>query len=223
MRRLISFLLAVGALQAAEQPPASLMITYQCMPADRPALRKAMLDSGLARFQHWQEAGVLRSFLILFSRHVNSGRWDMLALLHFADSTKVDRWSEIEKWWPAGLAKEELSLLTDVRTGMVDLVQQNAGADPPEKPVFVVTPLSFEQPSQALGRLQASLAAQAERWLAGKAVTLSEAFLSRPPGDMAYVVQEFDNEEAFEKSPPLTPPNGAAQGEPVVAEVLLAR
>lgn len=200
MPRLILLALAgTILLRAADPPPASLLITYQCAPQDRPALRRAMLESGLARFQHWQEAGLLSSYLILFSRHVDTGNWDMLAVLNFADYTKMERWNEIEHRWPAGLAKEELSLMTDVRTDLVDMVHGGDGGDPPEKPVFVVPPLEIADASEAVAQIEGPIASEANRRVSDKAIAMYQTFLTRPPGSTALLIQEYASEQAFEE------------------------
>src|SRR2546426_7538201 len=88
--------------------PQTLLIAYRCTPDQRVALRQLMLKTGVARFQHWKERGVLKDYRILFNDYIDSETYDMLSLLTFADFDSVAKWREIEKISPGGLPAEAL-------------------------------------------------------------------------------------------------------------------
>lgn len=119
-RLLLALFFALFATAAAAEPEGesapSLVIAYHVAPADRPAWREAMQHEGIKRFEAWKAGGVLRSYLILANRYVDSANWDFLAVLTFSGPAGLDSWKDIEKKTPAGIPEKALALTTAVET-----------------------------------------------------------------------------------------------------------
>jgi hypothetical protein len=119
-RLLLALCVAVFATAAAAASEgdgaSSLVIAYHVAPADRPAWREAMQQDGITRFEAWKAQGVLRSYLILANRYVDSANWDFLAVLTFSGPAGLESWTGIEKKSPAGLPQKALALTRAIDT-----------------------------------------------------------------------------------------------------------
>src|ERR1700686_3168556 len=95
-----------AALGAADQEdpkasgPVGLVIQYKCLPGQRAAFRRHLLDTGVQRFAQWQSDGMLAEYHLLFSRYVDTNGWDALALVTFHRYADVARWRKVEETMP---------------------------------------------------------------------------------------------------------------------------
>ena len=113
----LSTLLASPAAAAAEDA-GSLIITFQAAPANCPAFRRELEDSGARQLQRWKDEGALHAYQLIFARHLDSRSWDAMAVLTLKDAA---RWKAIEREFPAGLPRNVLALATDILIGATAL------------------------------------------------------------------------------------------------------
>ena len=139
-RRHIIALLACALPAVAAEPysklradgPKTLLIAYRCNPDQKTALRLVMLEGGgVAKFETWKDRGVLAEYRVLFTSYLDSEAYDMFTLLTFADYAAVDKWREVEKHFPGGLAPEALRLIASAVTYPLDAVRHGASQTPP--------------------------------------------------------------------------------------------
>jgi len=92
----------------------SMFYTYRCSAEHRPDLRKYMETTGAAQFERWKLQGVVKDYIILFSSyvHINSVPWDMLIRIDFDRYSDTERWKQVERTMPAGLAPQILAFTT---------------------------------------------------------------------------------------------------------------
>ena len=129
--------------------PLSLVIQYRCYPGHRNQLRQAMADRGLAQFEDWKTRGILADYQILFSRYVDTGSWDMLALLSFRKFDDVARWRVVERRSPAGLPADAADWMSAIASYPVDLVRQKPAQPVPDHPVYLVVPYTLSLPAHS--------------------------------------------------------------------------
>ena len=154
--RFIVAAVALFAVEAFAQTPANmaerdtgpkhLVITYQCPAQTRAAFREFMVRQGVAQFERWKQANVLKEYHILFNWFVDNETWDMLALLDVGDYTNVDKWRQVERSSPAGLNSDGLALCKPTVTHAMDLLWHNASAtlkSNPDKSVFLMIPYEY--------------------------------------------------------------------------------
>jgi len=89
---------------------AHLILNYRCDPANRAAFREFMETKGVAQFEAWKKAGVMKDYLILFSTFSSSRTFDMWVTLYFDRFAHIGNWMEVEKKFPGGLSPEGLKL-----------------------------------------------------------------------------------------------------------------
>ncbi len=89
---------------------AQLMLNYRCDPANRAAFREHMEAKGVAQFEAWKKAGVMKDYLILFSTFTSARTFDMWVTLYFSKFADIGKWMEVEKKFPGGLSPEALKL-----------------------------------------------------------------------------------------------------------------
>lgn len=141
--------IALAAAVLAQGPPvpqggapAALIITYRCPPPRRAAFRQYMSEFGLPRFEHWRQEGVLQDYRFLFNWYVDADTWDAMAVLSFANFQQSERWADVEKGNPGGLAQDALEMAWPLNTYSADIVAR-ASADTPRSladRVFYVAP-----------------------------------------------------------------------------------
>lgn len=153
MSRILLVLLAltIGLPAAAESCAdggATLMIAYRTPPGDRLAFRREMAEKGLARLQELKEQGVLQAYRVLANRYVETGEWDVMALLRFSKGADLERWKSVEQSTPAGLGDSLLAHATAIASVPADMIRQDAAAEPtaPGKSVFLVIPYQYLVP-----------------------------------------------------------------------------
>ena len=126
----IAAALAVFAGPAAAAPPEaselSLVEAISTTPANRAALREDLVASQASRLAAWRAQGVLKSYRLLFNRYADTGSWDAMEILTFADPAAQARWNAIERTSPAGLDARALALATAISSTPSDLARRGA-------------------------------------------------------------------------------------------------
>jgi hypothetical protein len=189
--------------------PLSLLITYQCEPAHRPAFRSYLETKGLAQFRKWKEEGVLKDCQLFFNWYVDEGTWDAMAMLRFHQYADVARWKEIEETMPGGLSQEALKLAKPVTTSSADIVWQKPGKPGDEvkedrsESVFLLIPYKYlVLVSEYKKYVDAYVIPQLDGWLKEDVLKTYKVLLNRfPTGDRwgSMLVLEYKNLEAFGK------------------------
>jgi hypothetical protein len=105
--------------------PLSLLITYRCDAAKRPAFRSYLQEQGLARLAGWKKSGVIERYRVFFNWYVDETTWDALVMLKFRKYTDVAHWKKIEQTMPGGLPPAGLALGKPVNTVSADIVWHN--------------------------------------------------------------------------------------------------
>jgi hypothetical protein len=195
MKLACAILLAAMACRAQEpytnqraNGPLGLAITYRCEPRNRTQLRQRMAAAGVKNFERWKNQGVLKEYHVLFNSYLDSDTFDMMALLTFARYSDVDRWREIEKTMPGGLAPDALELVTSAVTTPVDGVRHAASSVPAERgrSVFFIIPYDYlVSTDEYVKYLDAYVVPQVNGWmgenvLAGYTICLGRYATSRP-------------------------------------------
>lgn len=206
--RIVPLMLALTAVLAAaaqQDPrgsgPTALLIMYRCAPAHRVELRRRIAETGLRRFEEWKGQGLLASYHILFSRYVNTDAWDMMALLKFSHDMDAQRWKEVERSTPAGLAPDTLALTTAVNTYPADLMLEGQAQGSYKDPVYLVVPYAYSVSTPAyLAYADHYIKPQFDGWLAEGVLASYELFLQRYSGVQPWdslIVLKYKDEESL--------------------------
>jgi hypothetical protein len=197
----------VGFARAAENDPRnsaprSLVITYHTLPANRIALRKAMLDGGLEQFAGYKRQGVLTDYHVYFNRYVDSDNWDMLALVTLAPGDGTGRWKKIEAEHPAGLTEDALRLTTAINTTPSDLLRTNSRPEKDGKPpVYLIVPYDYlVSLAEYLKYVDGYVLPQLDGWMGAGILSRYGLYLSRYAAGRpwsALLVFEYADEEAL--------------------------
>lgn len=100
---------------------AHLVLTYRSTPQTRVAFREYMETKGVAQFEAWKKAGVMKDYLVLFSTFYNEQLFDMWVILYFDKFAHIGNWYEVEKKFPGGLAAEGLKYGTPKTSVYTDI------------------------------------------------------------------------------------------------------
>jgi hypothetical protein len=126
-----------------EGGPTTVIITYRCLPANRPHFRDSVERTDLGRFEKWKTAGILKSYRLLFNWYTDADTWDLMAILSFHKYSDIARWKEIERTSPGGLSDETLRWGAPANTYSADLTWSEASSEQRgkvDKRVFFVIP-----------------------------------------------------------------------------------
>lgn len=120
---------------------AHLVLNYRCEPSNRAAFREFMETKGVAQFEAWKKAGVMKDYLILFSTFSSSRTFDMWVFLYFDRFAHIGNWSEVERKFPGGLSAEGLKLARPDGTVYTDIPWMGGKRkDELAKSVFMLIP-----------------------------------------------------------------------------------
>lgn len=184
--------------------PKSLIITYRCVPAKRPALRQYMQKEGVRRFEQWKQDGVLADYRILFNRYNDADTYDMMAVLNFKSYTDVRKWGEIEAASPGGLTEDALGFITPVNTYTMDVIwHASAPSLPPRgKAVFFLIPYDYypHRVDEYIKYANVYVIPQLKGWLEKNNISSYSIYVNRYATSRAWkvlFVLEYPDSEAF--------------------------
>jgi hypothetical protein len=189
--------------QTRTSGPQTLLIAYRTSPDHRAALRLAMVNEGVARFERWKERGVLKDYRILFNSYLDSETYDLLSLLTFASFSDVAKWREIEKTTPGGLPPEVLKLVTSAVTYPLDLARTGASQEAAARgqSVFFIIQYDYLVPTDDYVRyLDAYVVPQAKGWIAERVLAAYTMYLGRYATGRPWsslLVLEYRDHDAF--------------------------
>ena len=163
--------------------PRSLLIALTCKPADRPALRRAILTAAASRFSGLAKEGTLRSYRVLFNRFVDTDTWDALILLEFDSDSGPEKWADLEALAPAGLDPEAAKLITAGVTYQADVVshQQSPAQAGSGKHVYMVIPYTIDpnSPDDYVKYAEGYVVPQLQGWMKEGVLSRWDLFVSR--------------------------------------------
>lgn len=150
---------------AAERNDPSLVIALYAKPADRAALRSALEAGQAERLRRWKADGVLAHYRLMFTRYADSGMWDAMEQLTFADTAALARWTAIERQSPAGLDAHALALVQSIETTPATLVRGDTGNASADPAVLVIPYQSLVPPAEYLHYLDGYTVPQFRGWM----------------------------------------------------------
>jgi hypothetical protein len=231
--RLWLCLLAASVLIAQDNTndpgPATLVITYRCVPSQRIKLRQHMRDDGLRRFEDWRRNAILQNYRVLFSRYVDTNNWDMMLVLTFAHYSDFDKWQRVERDTPAGLPATVLDQLLYVNTYPVDLVRQKIADERPLRSAYLVVPYARTvTPPEYLDYWDRTVRPQLEGWMAKGVLTrydlLTQRYGAARPWDGLLILEYKDDANMSVQVLAQTSQHTNAEREAIIAdEMVLSR
>src|SRR5258707_647524 len=132
IRRFATILLLTSAAlfgQAQANGPTSLLISYRAKPELRARFLDYMETSGALQFQKWKQDAVYRDYQILYRAYAGGSTSDLTVILNFDHYTDTDRWQEIEKHMPGGLAAQALAMATPQSSTLADEIGHGEAAN----------------------------------------------------------------------------------------------
>jgi hypothetical protein len=192
--------LSAVAQEAPSGGPTSILVTYRCEPASRPAFRTYLQKDLLARLDKLKAAGMLRGYQILFNSFTTTMTWDAMAVLHFADYAKTQRWKDIERTQPGGLDAAGLQLAKSIDTYSADLPWQGQADDPGDaaQGVYYVIPYEYSSADQYRKYVDAYVIPQVKGWMKEGVLAGYQIFMNRyqvgRPWDSLFVYHYRDLE-----------------------------
>jgi hypothetical protein len=169
------------ATDAPTGGPTSILVTYRCEPASRPAFRTYLQKDLMARLEKLKGEHILSSYQILFNSFTTTMTWDAMAVLHFADYAKTQRWKDIERTQPGGLDAAGLQLAKSMDTYSADLPwegqAQNASDD--SKGVYYVIPYEYSSADQYGKYVDAYVIPQVQGWMQEGVLAGYQIFMNR--------------------------------------------
>jgi hypothetical protein len=172
LTRLIRMWLALASIVAcatpalaAERSDPSLIIAVYAKPADRAALRSALEAGHVERLRRWKADGVLTHYRLMFARYADTGMWDAMEQLTFADAASLARWNAIEHQSPAGLEPGTLALVQSIETTPATLVRGDTSDTTADPAVLVIPYQSLVPPAEYLHYLDGYTVPQFRGWI----------------------------------------------------------
>lgn len=205
---IIISLLAVPAIAKdyTDTGPLSLLVTYRCDPAHRPAFRNYLNAKQLPQLEKWRTEGVLKEYQVFFNWYVDEVTWDAMAMLQFHKYADVARWKKIEETMPGGLCQEGLKLAKPLVTSSADIVWRNKAEGvktDTKKSVYLVIPYKYlVLVKEYKAYVDAYVIPQLDGWVKEGVLSSYRVLLNRfPTGDRwgSMLVLEYKDLETFGK------------------------
>jgi hypothetical protein len=204
---LMSISLAVSPRAAADTAsggPLSLLISYRNAPADRPAFRTYLQNEGRAQLAKLQRDGVIKNYQVLFNPFSNSGTWDAMTIVNFANYADTRRWMTLEQTAPGGLTAAGLRLVQSMDTYSADLtwsaVAENAAND--SDALYYVIPYEYGSADDYARYVEGYVLPQVNGWMREGVLSGYRIFMNRYPVGRpwdALFIYEYRDLDAFGK------------------------
>jgi hypothetical protein len=192
--------LSAVAQEAPSGGPSSILVTYRCDPASRPAFRAYLRKDLMTELAKLKSSGILRSYQVLFNAFTTTMTWDAMAVLRFADYSKTQRWKEIERTQPGGLDAAGLKLAKSIDTYSADLPWEGQTDDSVDdaKGVYYVIPYEYSSADQYRKYVDAYVIPQVKGWMKEGVLSGYQIFMNRyqvgRPWDSLFVYHYRDLE-----------------------------
>lgn len=202
MKKVLLLLLVLAAplVQAADARVNAVVITFHAAPANRAALRKALVETDAAQFERWKKEGVLKDARLLVNRYVDSITWDAMAILIFADEANARRWNAIEQSSPAGLSPRSLALVSAIETAPGELVREG-GRAASGGPLLVIPYEVIVPVPEYLAYLEGYVVPQMDGWMEEGVLSRYAVFLPRYPAGRPWqslLILEYRDDAALD-------------------------
>ena len=186
--RTITGLAVAGAASIATDAAAApcLTVAMTARPQDRAALLADMTGPQRALLSRWHKAGLIAGSRLLFTRAADTGVWDAMVILTFADDAAQARWRTQVAAGSGGIAPEALSHIAAVETTPCDGVREGGPGKSTTAAVLVVPYLALIPPSQYLNYLDGYTVPQFRGWIEAGALDSYEIITSRYPAGRAW-------------------------------------
>lgn len=210
----LSFLtLALSGRVAAAATPRvpevpGLIMTLRAVPGERLALRSALTQRTVPQLEAWKKSGLLSNYSLIFSRYANTGDWDAMTVLTFANEAALARWKAVEASAPSGLSPDVLKLIADIQTAPVDEVRENADGSRNRSGVYVAIPYTYDVGrAEYVDYLDRYVLPQFNGWIGEHALSDYQIFLARyatgrPWGSL--IVLEYKDDAALAQRDTIT-------------------
>ncbi len=201
-----SLLMAFPALNSRAAEPLkdtqpALIIAYHTTSMNWLAFRKALRSEELPHLRKWQKEGILRSYHILFNRHLDSDGWNTMAVLTFNGPDGFARWTKGARQMPGGLTQDELALTSQIETTPVDLVRRGAARKSASSPVTLVIPYRYLVSDAAyLKYLDGYTIPQLKGWIDAGVLARYTIFMAQYPAGRpwsAMLLLEYRSDDAL--------------------------
>lgn len=172
------------SVSASETGPIALLVTYKCPPQNRPALREHLEGAGGVQLAEWRKQKKFTESLLLFGLDAKEDSWDALLLLRFESWAQYWAWKEVERTFPAGLAKNARALTSAVSSTLSELAWQASAPQekrPSGKPVYMVRPYFFKDRELYRKFFEAYNKPQFQLWLRDGALNRYWGLLNQHP------------------------------------------
>lgn len=168
---------------AGEGGPKSLLISYRCDAARRPAFRDWLAGPMTAWLQSLKAVGTLSTYQILFSPFAGTATWDALLILSFARYVDTAKWMLMERTRPGGLDRQGLALATPLRTYCADLAWEGMADNPgPESGrIAYVIPYTYNVLSTYTAFVETYVLPQVRGWMVAGILSRYRIYLNRSP------------------------------------------
>ncbi len=228
--------LGLAATLLAQQPqpappptdgPTELIVTYRCPPPRRAAFRQFMTESGIQRFEHWKQDGLLKDYHFLINWYVDVDEWDAMALLSFTSYAQVARWKDIERASPGGLIRDALELAWPLNSVPADLAWRSPPSPDPQPPassVYFVVPYDAASPAAFRDFANGNLIPQIKTGL-GSGLASYSIYTNRYPGGKKWqglLVLEYKDMDSFSRARGLPKDTRATERDSTIADALVA-
>jgi hypothetical protein len=188
MRRLLAFALASLAAMstlAADDPrmhsPTGLIISYSTAPADRPALRAALLRDEVTSLDALKRQGVIAHYRLLWSCYADNVNWDAMLVLDLDTKAGIGGWAKVEAGAPGGLTPSAVRLVKRIDSASMDVMRNRRDAGP-VKPVYLVVPYDYLiGVNDYLKYVDGYVVPQMDGWIAEHALQGYDFLLARYP------------------------------------------
>lgn len=199
--------LASNTRAAADSPsggPLSLLISYRNAPADRIPFRTYVQNEGRAQLAKLQRDGVIKSYQVLFNPFANSGTWDAMTVVTFADYGDTRRWMSLEQTSPGGLTDAGLKLVQAIDTCSADLQWEGAtdAATQESDAIYYVIPYEFGAAGEYEKYVDGYVLPQVKGWMREGVLSGYRIFMNRYPVGRpwdALFIYEYRDLDAFGK------------------------
>lgn len=184
IRTWLALTLVVGCTApalAAERSDPTLVIALYAKPADRASLRGALETAQAERLRRWKADGVIAGYRLMITRYPDTGTWDAMEQLTFADDAALARWRVIERQSPAGLTAAALALVQTIETTPATRVRNDAGAVAADPAVLVIPYQALVPPDDYLRYLDDYTIPQFRGWMREGVLQSYDIVISRYP------------------------------------------
>lgn len=218
-------LVALPASPRAEPAPAppsgptSLLISYRCKPADRPAFRAYLREQGAARFEALKRAGTIADYQLVYSWYHDALSWDAMAIVRLERYADVAKWNALEHESPGGLDARGLALAEPDVTVSADLRWQDGDAAPAGSGrVLYAIPYEYRDRAEYLKFVEGYVIPQVQGWMREGILARYRIFLNRypvgPTWDALFVYEYADLESFGRREATIAKVRGPLQTQP---------